>query len=104
MKYLYRTFALLALAFAAFTSHVLDPLFVWNDGAAKKSIVDFVAKVSKEGSPDFVPASERIATFDNDGCLWAQRPMYFQLLFALHRVGVLAPKHPEWRCARGGRC
>ena len=69
----------------------------WNDGPAKKSIVDFVAKVTKEGSPDFVPPAERIATFDNDGTLWAEQPMYFQLLFALDRVKALAPQHPEWK-------
>ena len=65
--------------------------------AAKKAIVDFVEKVTKEGSPDFVPAAERIATFDNDGTLWAEQPMYFQLLFALDRVKALAPQHPEWK-------
>jgi hypothetical protein len=59
--------------------------------------VEFVGKVTKEVSPDFVPVPERIATFDNDGTLWAEQPMYFQLLFALHRVGVLAPQHPEWK-------
>ena len=74
-----------------------DPLPSWNDTAAKKSIVAFVGKVTKKGSPDFVPVAERIATFDNDGTLWAEQPMYFQLLFALHRVGVLAPQHPEWK-------
>jgi hypothetical protein len=74
-----------------------NPLPSWNDGAAKKAIVDFVATVTKEGSPTFVPPSERIATFDNDGTLWAEQPMYFQLLFALHRVGVMAPEHPEWK-------
>ena len=74
-----------------------DPLPSWNDGAAKKSIIDFVAKVTKEGSPDFVPPAERIATFDNDGTLWAEQPMYFQLLFALDRVKALAPQHPEWK-------
>jgi phosphoglycolate phosphatase-like HAD superfamily hydrolase len=74
-----------------------DPLPSWNDTAPKKAIVAFVEKVTKEGSPDFVPVPERIATFDNDGTLWAEQPMYFQLLFALHRVGVLAPQHPEWK-------
>ena len=74
-----------------------DPLPSWNDGPAKKAIVDFVEKVTKEGSPDFVPAAERIATFDNDGTLWAEQPMYFQFLFALDRVKVLAPQHPEWK-------
>ncbi len=75
----------------------IDPLPSWNDTAPKKSIIAFVQKVAKEGSPDFVPAAERIATFDNDGCLWAEQPMYFQLIFALDRVKVLAPKHPEWK-------
>ncbi len=74
-----------------------DPLPSWNDGPAKQAIVNFVAKVTKKGSPDFVPPAERIATFDNDGTLWAEQPMYFQLLFALDRVKVLAPQHPEWK-------
>jgi len=74
-----------------------DPLPSWNEGKTKQSITGFVEKVTKEGSPDFVPVAERIATFDNDGTLWAEQPMYFQLLFALHRVGVLAPQHPEWK-------
>jgi phosphoserine phosphatase len=74
-----------------------DPLPSWNDTGPKKAIVDFVGKVTKEGSPDFVPPAERIATFDNDGCLWAEQPMYFQLAFALDRVKALAPQHPEWK-------
>ena len=74
-----------------------DPLPSWNDGATKQAIVDFVAKVTKEGSSDFVPVAERIATFDNDGTLWCEQPMYFQLLFALDRVKALAPQHPEWK-------
>jgi phosphoglycolate phosphatase-like HAD superfamily hydrolase len=78
-------------------SYAADPLPSWNDGKAKQSILDFVAKVTKEGSPAFVPPAERIATFDNDGTLWAEQPMYFQLFFALDRVKVLAPKHPEWK-------
>jgi phosphoglycolate phosphatase-like HAD superfamily hydrolase len=78
-------------------SYAADPLPSWNDGKAKQSILDFVAKVTKEGSPAFVPPAERIVTFDNDGTLWAEQPMYFQLFFALDRVKVLAPKHPEWK-------
>lgn len=74
-----------------------DPLPSWNDGSAKKSILDFVSAVTKEGGPDFVPAPERIATFDNDGTLWCEQPMYVQLAFALDRVKALAPKHPEWK-------
>jgi hypothetical protein len=75
----------------------VDPLPSWHDGAAKQSIIEFVENVTNEGSPDFVPAAERIAVFDNDGTLWAERPMYFQLLFALDRVQALAPRHPEWQ-------
>jgi phosphoserine phosphatase len=74
-----------------------DPLPSWNDGPAKQSIVEFVGRVTKPGSPDFVPVPERIATFDNDGTLWAEQPMYFQFFFALDRVKALAPQHPEWK-------
>jgi phosphoglycolate phosphatase-like HAD superfamily hydrolase len=94
---------LLALSLTAFSLidvariHAEDALASWNDTAPKKAIVAFVEKVTKEGSPDFVPSAERIATFDNDGCLWAEQPMYFQILFALDRVKVLAPQHPEWK-------
>jgi len=89
---------LLAIPLASFTAiQAQDPLPSWNEGKAKQSITEFVAKITEEDSPDFVPIAERIATFDNDGCLWAEQPMYFQLLFALHRVGVLAPQHPEWK-------
>jgi hypothetical protein len=69
----------------------------WKDGKAKQSIIDFVSKVTKAGSPDFVPPTERIAVFDNDGTLWAEQPMYFFLLFALDRVKELAPQYPEWK-------
>lgn len=74
-----------------------DPLPSWNDSGSKKSIVAFVEKVTTEGSPDFVTPSERIATFDNDGTLWSEQPIYFQLAFALDRVKALAPAHPEWK-------
>jgi len=73
-----------------------EPLPSWNDTAPKKAIVAFVERVTKPGSPDFVPPAERIATFDNDGTLWAEQPIYFQLAFAFDRVKVLAPQHPEW--------
>ena len=69
----------------------------WNEGKARQSIIDFVAKVTREDSPDFVPPAERIATFDNDGTLWSEQPMYFQLMFAIDRVKELAPLHPEWK-------
>jgi phosphoglycolate phosphatase-like HAD superfamily hydrolase len=74
-----------------------DPLPSWNDTAPKKAIVSFVEKVTKNGSSDFVPVPERIATFDNDGTLWSEQPVYFQLLFAFDRVKALAPEHPEWK-------
>lgn len=73
-----------------------DPLPSWNDGPAKSTIVDFVQLVTTEGSPDFVRPAERIATFDNDGTLWAEQPAYFQLLFAIDRIKKLASDHPEW--------
>src|SRR5256886_11720556 len=69
----------------------------WNDGPTKTSITDFVARVTTQGGPDFVPSEQRIATFDNDGTLWVEQPMYVQLAFALDRVKALAPMHPEWK-------
>lgn len=74
-----------------------EPLPSWNEGKAKQAIVDFVGRVTRQGSKDFVPAGERIAVFDNDGTLWGEQPMYFQLAFALDRVKALAPGHPEWK-------
>ncbi len=74
-----------------------DPLPSWNDTAPKKSILKFVAITTKEGSSVFVPPAERIAVFDNDGTLWAENPMYFQVLFAFDRVKAMAPQHPEWK-------
>jgi hypothetical protein len=98
MKPILNKFALLAIVIAGLTTaYAQDPLPSWNDGPAKKSITEFVAKVTREGSPDFVAPEKRIATFDNDGTLWCEQPMYFQLLFALDRVKALAPKHPEWK-------
>jgi len=73
-----------------------DPLSSWNDGRSKQSILDFVASVTREGS-GFVPVPQRIATFDNDGTLWVEQPMYTQLAFALDRVKALAPQHPVWK-------
>jgi phosphoserine phosphatase len=79
-----------------FGAHAADPLPSWNDGASKTAITPFVARVTKEGSPDFTKPAERIATFDNDGCLWAEQPMYFQAFFVFDRIKALAPQHPEW--------
>jgi phosphoglycolate phosphatase-like HAD superfamily hydrolase len=73
-----------------------DPLPSWNEGQAKQSILEFVARVTMTGSRDFVPVAERIATFDNDGTLWVEQPMYVQVVFAMERVKAMAPQHPEW--------
>ncbi len=82
---------------AAATVASADPLPSWEDGIAKKAIVEFVDRVTREDSADFIEPRQRIAVFDNDGTLWAEQPMYFQLAFALDRVKALAPVHPEWR-------
>lgn len=99
-----RTFSILLFAAGLYAADIdfakaqaTDPLPSWNDSAAKKSITDFVARVTTQGGSDFVPERERIATFDNDGTLWAEQPFYFQVAFALDEVKRLAPKHPEWK-------
>jgi phosphoglycolate phosphatase-like HAD superfamily hydrolase len=74
-----------------------DPLPTWNDGPTKDAIRSFVSRVTTAGGPDFVPMSERIAVFDNDGTLWSEQPLYIQLAFALDRVRELSPQHPEWK-------
>jgi phosphoserine phosphatase len=92
----------LALAFwvacSGFGSAVsaADPLASWNETGNKEAVIAFIEKVTKEGSPGFVSPSERIAVFDNDGTLWAEQPIYFQLAFAIDRVKAMAPDHPEW--------
>jgi phosphoglycolate phosphatase-like HAD superfamily hydrolase len=96
-----RTFFVLLFVVGIVASHTsafaqTDPLPSWNDGAAKKSITDFVARVTTQGE-GFVPIEQRIATFDNDGTLWTEQPYYFQLAFALDRVKAMAPQHPEWK-------
>jgi phosphoglycolate phosphatase-like HAD superfamily hydrolase len=89
--------AILAFALAAGPAAADDPLPSWNDGPSKKSILDFVAKVASKDSKSFLPPGERVAVFDNDGTLWSEQPMYFQLAFAIDRVKALAGKHPEWK-------
>jgi len=76
---------------------VADGLSSWNDGAAKRALVEFITRVTEQGSPDFVPPLERIAVFDNDGTLWVEQPLYVQAFFVLDRISALAPQHPEWR-------
>ncbi len=87
----------LAATLAAVPARAADPLPTWNEGAVKRSILDFVAKVTRPGSADFVPVPERVAVFDNDGTLWVEQPLPVQLYFALDRVEALAPQHPEWK-------
>jgi hypothetical protein len=85
----------LGLAWLQVASAADEPLPSWQDGPARRAIMDFVARITREGGPDFVPPAERIATFDNDGTLWTEQPMYIQMAFALDRVKALAPQHPE---------
>ena len=93
--------ALVGLQFVGLAAHVVraqtDPLPSWNEGAAKKSITEFVTRVTTQGGEDFVPVDQRVATFDNDGTLWSEQPMYVQLAFVLDRVKVLAPQNPGWK-------
>ncbi len=89
--------SLVLLAALAGSARAADPLPSWNDGAAKGAIVAFVEAATKEGGKGFIPPAERVAVFDNDGTLWAEQPMYFQLAFALDRVRALAPQHPAWK-------
>ncbi len=91
------TKSLLVLLLLASTALAADPLPSWNDTAPKKAIVAFVERVTKEGSHAYVPAPERIATFDNDGTLWSEQPIYFPQAFTFDRIRHLAPQHPEWR-------
>jgi hypothetical protein len=74
-----------------------DPLPSWNEGPARQAIVEFVEAVTTDGGAEFVPTADRIATFDQDGTLWVEHPLYSQAMFALDRVVELAPKHPEWK-------
>jgi len=74
-----------------------DPLPSWNNGSAKRSILEFVEAVTDESGADHVPAAARIAVFDNDGTLWCEQPLYIQLAFALDQVKALAREHPDWR-------
>ncbi|HEX2526053.1 MAG TPA: HAD family hydrolase [Geminicoccus sp.] len=91
-------FVLLALTGCASTDvQPPDPLSSWNQTATRNTIVGFVEDVTREGSPRYVPPDERIATFDNDGTLWAEQPIYFEILFAMDRIREMVPEHPEWR-------
>ncbi len=87
----------LALSGAPALAQQTDPLPSWNDGPAKQAILGFVTATTDPGSPDFVPPEARLATFDQDGTLWVEHPVYSQVVFALDRVVELAPEHPEWK-------
>jgi hypothetical protein len=87
---------ILLMGFVVVGSAAADPLPSWKDGSSKQAIFSFVERVTKQNTPNFVSPAERIAVFDNDGTLWAEQPIYFQLAFAIDRVKTLAPKHPEW--------
>jgi phosphoglycolate phosphatase-like HAD superfamily hydrolase len=90
--------ALCALLFVGAHAYALtDPLPSWTDGPAKQAIVAFVNATTDKASPKFVPPEERIATFDQDGTLWVEQPIYTQVTFAIERVAALASKHPEWK-------
>jgi len=74
-----------------------NPLPSWSESPTREAILDFIRAVTDEGGEDFVPPSERIATFDNDGTLWVEYPIYTQFLFTIERLKALAPQHPEWQ-------
>jgi phosphoglycolate phosphatase-like HAD superfamily hydrolase len=78
-------------------AEIADPLTQWNDGPTKQSIIEFVTSTTEQGNPNFIPEADRIACFDNDGTLWSEQPIYFQLAFALDRVKAMTPEHPEWK-------
>jgi hypothetical protein len=89
--------SILALLLLSNAVYAADPLPSWKDTGPKHSIIAFVDKVTQVGSADFVPVPERIAVFDNDGCLWSEQPMYFQAFFIFDRIKQLASQHPEWK-------
>jgi phosphoglycolate phosphatase-like HAD superfamily hydrolase len=91
-----RAVALIASFLAASLARAQEPLPSWNDGPAKRAILDFVTCAVTDGCTGYIPPEDRIATFDNDGTLWVEQPLYAQLVFAMDRVKALAPQHPEW--------
>ncbi|MGB2626068.1 MAG: HAD family hydrolase [Candidatus Acidiferrum sp.] len=92
------TFLLLALLSVTHGAHAQrDPLPSWNKGPAKNAILTFVRETTEKSSPNYVPAADRIATFDQDGTLWTEHPLYAQGMFALDRLAQMAPQHPEWK-------
>ena len=101
MRRLAASLVVLALALGAtLPAAPDDPLPSWKAGPARAQLMDFVGRVTAAGGPDYVPPAARIATFDNDGTLWSEQPMYVQLAFTLDRVKALAPMHPEWKATQ----
>lgn len=96
---LYRLAAFLTcmVMFSLSVNAEIDPLPSWNEGEAKRSILEFVQEITDKAGKNYVPPEERIATFDQDGTLWVEQPLYTQLFFALDRLKELAPQHPEWK-------
>ena len=90
------TWASMLLIGTAPSSVAADSLPSWNDGRGKQAIIDFVGRVTKDGGADFVPEMRRVAVFDNDGTLWAEQPVYFQLAFAFDEIKSMSAAHPEW--------
>jgi len=90
-------FALLLTLVLPLLAQANEPLPSWNDGPAKKSIIEFVQAVTDQSSKDFVKPADRIAVFDNDGTLWSEQPGYFEELFAFDEIKRMAPQHPEWK-------
>ncbi len=97
---LLRTLTLAAIALFSYqtiAASTADPLPSWNDTATKKNIIQYVEQATNPDSKQFIPVTERIATFDNDGTLWGEKPVYFQLYYAIDQIKANADKHPEWK-------
>jgi len=92
-----RTFTFFITLLSLVSPATADPLPSWKEGSNKQAIISFVERTAKAGSPDYVVPAKRIATFDNDGCLWSEQPLYFQAIYIFDRIKALAPKHPEWK-------
>src|SRR6201992_223924 len=89
--------ALFALLLGTANAQAQDPLPSWNDAPAKQAILAFVRDTPEKSSPKYIEPADRIATFDQDGTLWTEHPLYGQAMFALARVAQMAPQHPEWK-------
>ena len=94
MRSLRAVMVALGMAVAALAQAQTDPLPSWNDGAAKQAIVNFVKDTTTQGSPKFVPPEERTATFDQDGTLWVEQPLYSFVMYALEQVPALVKAKP----------